>query len=280
MKRAPKVFIKLFFLIAFILSPIQPDKVKAEPSLQTTPCSISGRVTDKNGNGVAGATIVAVLNSLDINLPNENCPDTSSGTPASTPIESGGNYYTVETDADGYYNLDSLPPGSYSISASKTGYNFSPLSYKVNTTSGESNYDFHEEVIPTILAPGTIILSEATLAELVSVSSDGTTYTFASKTSDLAQVDVGDVLVGGVSPLTPAGMLRKVLLIKVNGSQFVVVTEQASLTEAFQSLSVSINVQLTPDQVQSPPNIPRNSKFKRELRRLRGNLQTVFPETE
>lgn len=262
------------------MSPIQPDKVKAEPSLQTTPCSISGRVTDKNGNGVAGATIVAVLDSPDINLPNENCPDTPSGTPASTPIESGGNYYTVETDADGYYNLDSLPPGSYLISARKTGYDFSPLSYEVNTTSGGSNYDFHEEVVATVLAPGTIILSEATLAELVSVSSDGITYTFASKTSDLAQVDVGDVLVGGVSPLTPAGLLRKVVSITTNGSQFVVVTEQATLTEAFESLSVSVNLQLTPAQVQGLPNIPDKTKLKRELKRLRANSQTFIPETE
>lgn len=277
MKRASKVFTILLVLIAFILSPIQPGKVKAEPSLQTTPCFISGRVTDKNGNGVAGATIAAVLDSPGNNLSNENCPDTPSEIPASTPIESGGNYYTVETDADGYYNLDSLPPGSYLISARKTGYDFSPLSYEVNTTSGGSNYDFHEEVVATVLAPGTIILSEATLAELVSVSSDGTTYTFASKTSDLAQVDVGDVLVGGVSPLTPAGLLRKVVLITTNGSQFVVVTKQATLTEAFESLSVNINIQLTPAQVQTPPNIAGNSKFKRELWRLRG---TVFPATE
>ncbi len=60
MKRTLKVFINLFVLIAFVLAPVQPNKVKAEPSFQTTTYSISGRVTDGSGNGLAGVAINAL----------------------------------------------------------------------------------------------------------------------------------------------------------------------------------------------------------------------------
>jgi len=213
--------------------------------------TISGRVTDGNGNGVAGAIILAVLDPLHIFLPVVIQSETLSRSPVSNPIESGKNYYTIETDAYGNYDLDSLPPGRYVISARTIGQDFSHLSYIVNTTSGGSSYDFHEAIIPTVYTPGTITLSEATLAALVSITSDGKTYTFANETSDLAQADVGDVLIGGICTLIPEGFLRKVVSISANGDQRVVVTEPATLEDAFESISVNAAQQLTSANVQN-----------------------------
>ena len=251
-----KILFNMFVLISLLMCQGQAVATQAAPVQQAAASSISGRVTDGSGNGVAGATVLAVLDPLKIYLPNITRSGTPTGTTVSNPNEAGRNYYTVQTDAGGYYNLDSLPSGRYVISARKTGQDFSPLSYIVSTTSGGSSYNFHEEVIPTLYTPGTITLSEATLSALVSISSDGTTYTFASETSDLAQVNVGDVLIGGISALTPEGFLRKVVSTSVNGDQRVVVTEPATLEDAFESLSVSTTQQLTSANVQNLADMP------------------------
>ena len=233
----------------FLVHPMQ--NVQSAQVNQQKNMTISGRVTDGNGNGVAGAIILAVLDPLHIFLPVVIQSETLSRSPVSNPIESGKNYYTIETDAYGNYDLDSLPPGRYVISARTIGQDLSTLSYIVNTTSGGSSYDFHEAIIPTVYTPGTITLSEATLAALVSITSDGKTYTFANETSDLAQADVGDVLIGGICTLIPEGFLRKVVSISANGDQRVVVTEPATLEDAFESISVNAAQQLTSANVQN-----------------------------
>ncbi len=256
MKRTAKIFVNLFVLIAFAFVPIQPGQVQAEPLLQVSANSISGRITDGSGDGVANAIILAVSDPLYVYLPNIVRSGTSGGTLISNQPESGQNYYTVEVDSNGYYTLDDLPSGRYVISARKEGKDFLPLSYEVTTTSGGSSYDFQEVIIPTIYTPGTITLSEATLAELISISEDGMTLTFASETDDLAQLHPGDVLIGGITTLTPEGFLRKAISISANGIQRVIVTEPATLEDGFESLSVQTTQQLSSDQVKNLTSIP------------------------
>jgi hypothetical protein len=245
----------LLVMVALFFSSISSSSlVNAFSGLIPSP--VTGQVIDAAGNGIANVTILAVEDPLKIYLPNIIRPDTSAGSTVTNPPESGQNYYTVETNENGFFSLASLPPGRYVISARKLGQDFSPLSYIVKNGSTGGEFNFEETVIPTVYTPGTITLSDETLAQLVSISNDGTTYTFAAETSDLSQVHVGDVLIGNISTLTPDGFLRKVTSITTNGDQPVFITEPATLEDGFVSLSIQTTQQLTSAQVQSLTDIP------------------------
>ena len=72
----------------------------------TSTYSISGRVVDGSGNGVAGVSA------------------------------SGGVGHTATTDRSGNYTLSGFAPGVYAITPSKTAYTFNPISRAINIVSG------------------------------------------------------------------------------------------------------------------------------------------------
>ncbi|MGB9750740.1 carboxypeptidase-like regulatory domain-containing protein [Roseiflexus castenholzii] len=74
-------------------------------------CTISGRVTDGAGRGVAGATMQAGAQS-------------------------------ATTDADGFYSLSGLPMGTYTLTAALSGYQITPVSRTVTVSSDVSGQDF------------------------------------------------------------------------------------------------------------------------------------------
>ncbi len=74
-------------------------------------CTISGRVTDGAGRGVAGATVRAGAQS-------------------------------AATDADGFYTLSGLPTGTYTLTAALSGYQVTPVSRTVTLTGDVSGQDF------------------------------------------------------------------------------------------------------------------------------------------
>ena len=217
--------------------------------------TISGRVTDGGGNGVEGVTIRAVLDNYMVFLP--SVTTASAGTPASTnPPSQGRNFYTGQTDANGYYSLDDLPAGRYLVAADKAGMDFAPYSHSVISSSANNPYDFHVTSIPTVPSPLTNILSDAATGQLISISSDGSTYTFGTETPELAQVDVGELIIGGVSTAAPEGFLRRVTSRQRDGDHLVFVTEQATLTDAFESISVNVQQQSTPADIQGIAEMP------------------------
>ena len=252
-------FFSTFLSLLLILSLIAPAQAQTislvnQSTLQPS-ASVSGRVTDVNGNGLAGVTIIAVQDPYRTYLPMLSRSGSPGAPVVSNPPESGQNYYTVETDAQGYYSLASLPPGRYVISARQSGRDFNPLSYTVVTTGG-GTYNFQETIIPTVYTPNTIYLSEESLNLLESISADGINYTFSSPNIELEQVDPGDVIIGGVSTLTPEGFLRRVVSVSSSGGKMILVTEAATLEEAFSSLSINTTVPLSAAQLQSLTNIP------------------------
>jgi ELWxxDGT repeat protein len=74
-------------------------------------CTISGRVTDGAGNGVAGVTV-------------------SAGARSAT------------TDANGFYAISGLPTGVYTLTATRSGYQITPASRTVTVSDHLSGQDF------------------------------------------------------------------------------------------------------------------------------------------
>jgi hypothetical protein len=88
--------------------------------------------------------------------------------------------------------------------------------------------------LPPVIPATTEVLSAQTTDNLISVSEDGTTFTFAQPTAELSALDVGDVMVGDVSEAVPHGFLRKVTQVTNNSGQVIVTTEPATLEEAIE----------------------------------------------
>jgi hypothetical protein len=105
--------------------------------------------------------------------------------------------------------------------------------------------------VPTIIPGTTVVLSEQTTQHLGAISPDGSTYIFNQITTELAQLDFGDVMVAGVSEYTPDGFLRKVTGIQTDGDQVEVITVQGTLEDAIQQGELHISQFLSPDHVRA-----------------------------
>ncbi len=108
--------------------------------------TISGRVTDANGNGLADVAIYApklvflplVVQGSSANLANADFP-----APENQSTQAATSYSTL-TDANGYYTLPGLPAGSYTITAARQGQQFSPISRSVTLPPDAPNQDIQE----------------------------------------------------------------------------------------------------------------------------------------
>ena len=110
--------------------------------------------------------------------------------------------------------------------------------------------------LPPIIPETTVELTSESTSQLASISEDGTTFTFAAVSSELQQVDVGDVIISGASGAAPHGFLRKVTSRQTQGSGLKLVTEQATIEEAYQQVSVSLQQTITPDGLQGFSALP------------------------
>jgi len=94
-----------------------------------------------------------------------------------------------------------------------------------------------QDEITALPFPTTVQLGTADLASLQPDPGDGT-LTFTTPPAALAAVDVGSILVAGVSPATPAGLLRAVLAVDRSGGRLVLRTGQAPIQLAYKKLHV------------------------------------------
>ena len=85
--------------------------------------------------------------------------------------------------------------------------------------------------------PSTMELASSDLGSLAPDPGDGT-LRFDAAPPSLDGVAVGNVIVAGVSPSTPAGLLRAVLAVERNGGQLVLRTGQAPIQLAYSQLHV------------------------------------------
>ncbi len=110
--------------------------------------------------------------------------------------------------------------------------------------------------LPTNLADNAVELTDESTSQLSAVSEDGAVYTFDTTTPELEQVVVGDVIIGGVSETTPYGFLRKVTAVDDSGGNVILTTEQGTLEEAYEQLTVNVEQVLTPADLQTFNDMP------------------------
>lgn len=103
--------------------------------------------------------------------------------------------------------------------------------------------------LPPIIPETTEVLTKVTTQYLSSVSDNGVTFTFSQLTSELADLDIGDVMVGDVSAAAPYGFLRKVVSVTTPGGQVVVTTTDATLEDAVEQGAFSISRTFTSDDI-------------------------------
>ncbi|HXN08750.1 MAG TPA: carboxypeptidase regulatory-like domain-containing protein [Candidatus Acidoferrales bacterium] len=99
-----RTFLRIMLVALFVLL------VQGTWALAGTTGSISGKVTDQSGNGVAGAKVTAA---------------------------SPGQTISVTSGANGFYSILNLSPDTYTVSASKDGYDTSSI-YGITVTSDQT----------------------------------------------------------------------------------------------------------------------------------------------
>jgi YVTN family beta-propeller protein len=92
----------------------------------------------------------------------------------------------------------------------------------------------------------TEVLTDATTQRLASVSPDGVVFTFTTMTPELAALDPGDVMVGGVSPATPYGFLRRVASVSTAAGEVFVETADAVIEDAIEQGELDVSEELSP----------------------------------
>jgi formylglycine-generating enzyme required for sulfatase activity len=112
------------------------------------------------------------------------------------------------------------------------------------------------QALPPIIPDTTVILTELSTQHLLSVTAGGSIYTFSQMTPELALVDVGDVVVAGVTPNTPYGFLRLVTALNTPGGQVVLTTVQATLEDAIEQGELHVSQSLSPDMVVGTNALP------------------------
>lgn len=145
-----KLFPVLLVVFGMILAQRAPGTTRAASTQQTSTYSISGRVTDRYGNGLGNVTITA-MPGYQMFLPsvvtaNSALLSTSQSTSRST--KSVLSYPTAVTDANGYYSFLTLPYGKYELIPTKDGIEFSPSKLVVDPST-TSSQDFSVLILPT-----------------------------------------------------------------------------------------------------------------------------------
>jgi hypothetical protein len=98
----------------------------------------------------------------------------------------------------------------------------------------------------------TVVLDQASLAALESVSEDRTSFRFSRSTPLLDRLRAKDVIVAGIfEPLLPLGTLRRVQTIDRSGGAVVLTTVPAALAEAIERAHIRQRIPLREDNVQA-----------------------------
>ena len=132
------------------------------------------------------------------------------------------------------------------VDATKSGnvYEF------VLTVSGDTSV-YATSAVEPLLSTNTKGVDASTVQNLASVSQDQSVLTFKQNTTYLQSLQAGDVIVMGVTDLTPYGLLRKVSNVSVGGSEITVETTRATLEDVFEEAEIIINQPLTASDIES-----------------------------
>ena len=123
----------------------------------------------------------------------------------------------------------------------------------------------------TIIPQTTKVADASTLTALSASQVDKNghgTMKFSSDSPALANLKVGDVMVGGPTSVTPNGFLRKVTAITRENGQTDLETIQANLTDAISQGSLRAKTDLTPSDVQSTTTAFKGVSFSTSTPRI------------
>ncbi len=150
-------FVQRVFIVMIVTSVFcpfaMPEVVTADRSYPATiseiaadTYTISGRVTDSDGNPVSGVSIKAFDTSYSVYLPlitrsgvRVVVQNRTTSPPAVAAVSTA---YTGTTDANGDYTLSGLPANTYKLLVSKAGQSFTPQSYAVTVPPDAVDLDF------------------------------------------------------------------------------------------------------------------------------------------
>jgi len=245
-KRKQVFLTYLIFVLFFSSLSIQPKNQIAKA--QSTSFIVSGRVTDGTGNGLEGVTVFADPK-YKVFLPIIERPGSSVYNNVTNARIIQLFPYAI-TDAEGYYTIPDIPSGSYYLQVDMPGVTFTPEKIEVNPeTIGSQDFDLH--VTPPVITPETVVLTDLSNQHIDSGTYDGETFYFTQMTTELDQVDVGEIIVSDVSSVDPDGYFRKVTGIAPQGSGVLINTVSATLEESIQDGTSFLMESLQPTQVNS-----------------------------
>jgi protocatechuate 3,4-dioxygenase beta subunit len=224
--------------------------------------TIQAKAYDNAGN-VGESPIITVTigdsNAPEVTITNPRNGDTVSGT---VTIQAQVTERSIKTKAPSgiakvEFYIDGNKVGEDTSSPYEYNWDTSGLTTSSTHTIQAKAYDnagnIGESSLITVtnivLPPTTKILDEPTIQSLSSVSSDGSTLIFSQSTPLLQSLSPGNIIIVGITPNTPYGLLRKVTLIRKVRGNIIVETEPASLEEAIQDGIFRANITLTPDDV-------------------------------
>lgn len=165
-----------------------------------TPYAVSGRVLDQFGDGIEGVNLEFT----------------------------GGVTGSATTNADGKWKASFK--GTVNVTPSKTGYKFTPGTLRISAASQKIDFTGSEsDSEQLIISDRTKVLDEASADDISQITE--TAIIFRKGIEPGLQKD--DVLVFGVTSLTPYGLLRKVVSTEKANGEFIVHTEQATLGDVF-----------------------------------------------
>jgi len=224
--------------------------------------TIQAKAYDNAGN-VGESPVISVTigdsNKPEVTITNPHNGDTVSGTVTiqaqvterSTKTKAPSGIAKVEFYIDGNkVGEDTSSPYEYNWDTSGlTTSSTHTIQAKAYDNAGNIGESSVITVTNIVLSPTTKILDEPTIQSLSSVSSDGSTLIFSQSTPLLQSLSPGNIIIVGITPNTPYGLLRKVTLIRKVRGNIIVETEPASLEEAIQDGIFRANITLTPDDV-------------------------------
>ena len=101
----------------------------------------------------------------------------------------------------------------------------------------------------TLVRGGVHVLDAGTLGTLARAERGASALVFAAKAPQLRRLSRGDVIVAGVAPSTPRGLLRRVTRVDRRGGRLVVETAPAGLEDVFWSARFRHRAQMRPADI-------------------------------
>ncbi|MFH1422137.1 MAG: carboxypeptidase regulatory-like domain-containing protein [Planctomycetota bacterium] len=117
--------------------------------------------------------------------------------------------------------------------------------------------------VKTVIPQTTKVLDEQSVQSMSLL--EDSMITFEQSTSKLESLSIEDVIIIGVSSHTPNGLLRKVIQVEMSGDKVLVKTAAATLVDAIETGSFSLNKTLTSSDVSQSLSLIRGATFKQAL---------------